>query len=670
MASPILAILYAFITLTYLLGVKGPDGIVRPVWMAIPVGITTLYFAGLAFSVRRFRYNQEKEDFWIGVSVLVMIANVTGPYAVNATNWTNYQFLFITVGVGALVSHLRWYLFLMGANIVAVLVTTYVGGSNDTDWALLLSTCTIASIVSSLLVVMRRAAVKRVHALTLDADRKRQVAEEALAVAERAQADLQQLVAKAPDAVLIIIDDTIHYANETFLNCVRRKEEDVLQRSLRELTQAGGLETNRSSRLSFARADGETVILEFSEATNIQQGGKEAQLFIGRDVSAADSDLQAKLQLSDRMAAIGVLAAGVAHEINNPLAYVLGNLSALEEDAETFVRGMSDEAKGDFAELVADSLHGARRVAAIIKDLNSIARTETEETKANVNQALQSSIRIAQPHLTQKSALLIEIQDVPNVACNQARLSQICLNLIINAAHSLLDNSLPDSRDNQITIRCNLAPRDEGVLIEIEDTGCGMNADTQRRLFEPFFTTKAVGEGTGLGLYYCMNEVEKCGGELSFTSEVGKGTCFRITLPFFQAPQIETIHRPIVKMTKGMRILIIDDDVLVCRALQRLLRGNETIVLNSATEAMHRIQTDIFDVIFCDLMMPEMTGDQLYWKSEKLLPGIGKKFIFITGGAFTPETEEFLGSVPAQVVMKPFGKNSLQQALVDVTQAA
>ncbi len=633
--------------------------------MAIPVGVTTFYFAALAFSVRRFRYTQEKEDFWIAVSVLVMIANVTGPYAVSATTWTNYHFLFIMLGVGALVSHLNWYLVLMGVNTVAVLVATYIGEGNNTEWALLLSTCTIASIVSGLLVVMRRAAVKRVHALTLDADRKRQVAEEALAVAERAQADLQQLVAKAPDAVLIIIDDTIHYANETFLNCVRRKEEDVLQRSLSELTQAGRLETNRSSRLSFARADGETVILEFSEATNIQQGGKEAQLFIGRDVSAADSDLQAKLQLSDRMAAIGVLAAGVAHEINNPLAYVLGNLSALEDDAETFVQGMSDEAKGDFAELVADSLHGARRVAAIIKDLNSIARTETEDTKANVDQALQSSIRIAQPHLTQNSELLIEIQDVPNVACNQARLSQICLNLIINAAHSL-----PDSRENQITIRCSRAPRDEGVLIEIEDTGCGMNADTQRRLFEPFYTTKAVGEGTGLGLYYCMNEVEKCGGELSFTSEVGKGTCFRIILPFFQAPQIEAIHRPVVKMTKGMRILIIDDDVLVCRALQRLLRGNETIVLNSATEAMHRIQTDIFDVIFCDLMMPEMTGDQLYWKSEELLPGIGKKFIFITGGAFTPETEEFLGSVPAQVVMKPFGKNSLQQALVDVTQAA
>ncbi|MBL4637499.1 MAG: response regulator [Kofleriaceae bacterium] len=665
MASPILAILYAFITLTYLMGVKGPDGIIHPLWMAIPVGITTLYFGGLAFSVRRFRYSQKKEDLWIGVSVLVMIANVTGPYSVNATNWNNYHFLFIILGMGAVVSHLNWYLFLMGANIVAVLVTTYVGQGNDTDWALLLSTCTIASIVSGLMVVMRRAAVERVHALTLDSDRKRQVAEEALAVAERAQADLQQLVAKAPDAVLIIIDDTIHYANETFLNCVRRKQEDVLQRSLSELTRAGRLETNRSSRLSFARADGETVILEFSEATNIQQEGKEAQLFIGRDVSAADSDLQAKLQLSDRMAAIGVLAAGVAHEINNPLAYVLGNLSALQDDSDKFVQGMTAEAKGEFVELVADSLHGAHRVAAIVKDLNSIARTETEESKANVEQALQSSIRIAQPHLTRNSRLLIEIQDVPDVACNQARLSQICLNLIINAAHSL-----PDSRDNKITIRCNLAPRGEGVLIEIEDTGCGMSAETQRRLFEPFFTTKAVGEGTGLGLYYCMNEVEKCGGELNFTSEVGKGTCFRIVLPFFQASQIEKIRRPIVKMTKGMRILIIDDDVLVCRALQRLLRGNDTIVLNSATEAMQRIQTDIFDVIFCDLMMPGMTGDKLYWKSEELLPGIGKKFIFITGGAFTPGTEQFLGSVPALVVMKPFGKNSLQQALLAVTQAA
>jgi len=658
-AAPLLVVLYIFFSVSYLLGAESPTGEPLPRWLAAITGPTALYFAALTLSIRTRRYEQNEEDLWIGISTLLLIVNVTIFYAVAPADWASYNYVFVMLGIGTVVSSRGWFLALMAATLCAQSVTTLATvGLATANWSAIATTSGPGALIATFLFIVRRAAIMRVHALTLEADRKRIVAEEALGGARRARADLQQLVERAPDAVLILVDNTIRYANQNFLDCLRLDESKVVGVDLSTLTYAGSLEDHGTSRLSFRRADGETVILEFSEATNIEQEGAEAQLRIGRDVSAADSDLQAKLQLSDRMAAIGVLALGVAHEINNPLAYVLGNLSAIEDESEKFAHHMSPETSDEFAELITDALHGARRVATIVKDLSSIARTEETNMEADVPAALDSSIRIAQPHLTHNSQLIVEIADVQPAACNQARLSQIFLNLIINAAQSLEEN-----KKNSITIRCKEEAFPPRIVVEIEDTGSGMNADTQRRLFEPFYTTKAVGQGTGLGLYFCMNEIEKVGGELSFTSEEGVGTCFTIRLPLFASKGKRAATSPKAHTSRGLQILVIDDDPMVCKALERLLRGNETTVVSDANQGLALLIDEHFDVIFCDMMMPGMTGDLLYAKAAAALPGVGEKFIFITGGAFTPETEQFLDSVPGQVVLKPFGRNSLQAAL-------
>ena len=657
-SAPLLVVLYLFFTVSYLVGANSPSGEPLPRWMAAVTGATTAYFVWLTISVRSKRYEQHAENLWIGISTLLLIVNVTVLYSVEPADWTSYNYVFVMLGIGSVVSSRAWFLVLMGATLGSEAVTTLATVGVAANWSAIGTASGVGAIVSTFLFEIRRAAVIRVHVLTLEADRKRIVAEEALSVARRARADLQQLVERAPDSVLILIDNRIHYANQNFLDCLRLDESSVVGVELSALTCAGALDDHGTSRLSLRRADGETVILEFSEATNIEQEGAEAQLRIGRDVSAADSDLQAKLQLSDRMAAIGVLASGVAHEINNPLAYVLGNLSSLNEDSEKFSRNMPTETRVEFADLVADALHGAKRVATIVQDLSSIARTEETSMEADVAAAIDSSIRIAQPHLTHNSQLIVDIAEVPPAACNQARLSQIILNLIVNAAQSLQEN-----KKNSIAIRCRAETGPPCIVVEIEDTGAGMNADTQRRLFEPFYTTKAVGKGTGLGLYFCMNEIEKVGGELSFTSEIGVGTCFTIRLPLFVAKQEQVVRPARAKTTNGLQVLIIDDDPMVCKALERLLRGNDTTVVQNAKQGLTLVASRHFDVIFCDMMMPGMTGDVLYEKAEAADPGIGKKFIFITGGAFTPETERFLNSVPGQVVLKPFGLNSLQAAL-------
>lgn len=437
----------------------------------------------------------------------------------------------------------------------------------------------------------------------------------------------------------------------------------MLGKALSEFVIDGEISSSGGARLTFRRSDGEAVILDFSQASEVTHDEQAAILLMGRDVTEEDQDLHARIQLADRMAAIGVLATGVAHEINNPLAYVIGNLSILQDELELLLGSVGMEESRDISELIEESLHGAKRVATIVRDLNSIARFERENERANLAEVLQSSIRIAQPHLQHRSKVIVDIDEVPEVAADPARLSQVFLNLIINAAHSFEDTENILGTSNCITIQCR--EDDYGnVVVEVTDTGKGMSEETKRRLFEPFYTTKEVGKGTGLGLYYCMNEITKCGGELDFQSEVGRGTTFRISLPSFDGPKLLPNPSPTnPKSLKGLNILIIDDEPLVCRTLERMLRGNTLSVATNADDAMAKLSDSNFDVIFCDLMMPKRTGPELFATAEKERPGIGNHFIFITGGAFTPESERFIKERAEQVILKPFKRQNLEQAI-------
>jgi signal transduction histidine kinase len=360
----------------------------------------------------------------------------------------------------------------------------------------------------------------------------------------------------------------------------------------------------------------------------------------------------AQLAISERMASAGMLASGVAHEINNPLAIVSSNLDFVT----TLLKKPAAEI--DLRELdgpLQDAREAVDRIRRIVCDVKLFARPQDDERAAvDVRAVVESSIRMAGNEIRHR-AHLVEIHgDIPLVDSNDARLGQILLNLLVNAAQAM-----PDGRAsaNEIRVTTKMADSADHVVIEISDTGMGIPKEILPRIFDPFFTTKAVGVGTGLGLALCHRMVTDLGGEITVESEVGKGTRFRVTLPIaISKPQKVA---PLVLAEEPIRrakVLIIDDELLIGRVLKRSLGAfHDMTVLTSGVEALAQIASgERFDVIFSDLMMPEISGMDLFRELSKVAPDQAKRMVFVTGDAFTEQARAFLDDIPNPCLDKPF----------------
>jgi signal transduction histidine kinase len=379
-------------------------------------------------------------------------------------------------------------------------------------------------------------------------------------------------------------------------------------------------------------------------------------LAVGREVReaavrAAQKRMGEQLAISERMASAGMLAAGVAHEINNPLAVVMANLD--------FVTGLLARLPRDPSLMEADGpLKDARdavdRIRRIVRDVKLFSRPHDEERGAvDVKSVIESSIRMAWNEIRHRASLTRDYGDVPMVESHEARLGQIVLNLLVNAAQAM-----PEGRASQNEIRVATRMADSGhVVIEVRDSGMGIPREILDRIFDPFFTTKPVGVGTGLGLSLCHRMVSDLGGAIAVESEVGKGTVFRVTLPVATSARRASVPTTTVEepVRRG-RILVIDDEVAIRRALARSLgRHHDVVAVADGNEALARIASgERFDVILSDLLMPEVTGMEIYERLAVDTPNEAKKMVFLTGGAFTDRAREFLERVPNPRIEKPF----------------
>jgi signal transduction histidine kinase len=259
-------------------------------------------------------------------------------------------------------------------------------------------------------------------------------------------------------------------------------------------------------------------------------------------------DAQQQLLQSEKMAAIGQLAAGVAHEINNPVGFVNSNLGTLKayvtqllniigayeggnpDDIATARKAADIEfLREDLPSLVAESQEGLNRVTKIVKDLKDFSHVDHAEAHqaCDLNAGLESTLNVVWNELKYKAEVIRELGDIPPVNCVPAQINQVFMNLLVNAAQAI-------EQQGKIFVRSGM--ENQHVWFEIEDTGTGMSEEVRNRIFEPFFTTKPVGKGTGLGLSISYDIiVKKHGGRMDVTSSPGKGTCFRIWLPL-QAP--------------------------------------------------------------------------------------------------------------------------------------
>ena len=387
----------------------------------------------------------------------------------------------------------------------------------------------------------------------------------------------------------------------------------------------------------------------------VRHGGKViAVVVVARDVTER-KQAEVQLMLADRMASVGTLAAGVAHEINNPLAAVIANLDmALEDVMELGARAALPK---DLVDELRDARTAADRVREIVRDLKIFSRAEEERHgPVDVKRVLESTLRMAWNELRHRAKVVRSCPDVPLVDANESRLGQVFLNLIINAAHAI-----PEGKYETNEIRIGTSRDAAGnVVVSIGDTGTGIPPELHSRLFTPFFTTKPAGVGTGLGLAISHKIISAYGGSISFDSTVGKGTEFRVTLPVAGASdQDRTTRLPkIITASAGRRgaVLVIDDEESLGLAIKRFLTAHHDVTaVTGARAALALLDAGRrYDVIFCDLMMPQVTGMELHAEMTTRFPDQIDRMVFVTGGAFTPAAREFLDNVHNRRVEKPF----------------
>jgi two-component system cell cycle sensor histidine kinase/response regulator CckA len=401
---------------------------------------------------------------------------------------------------------------------------------------------------------------------------------------------------------------------------------------------------------------GTTVSAEISTGL-LELDGAPVAIVILRDVSDR-RQLRERLVTTERLVSLGTLAAGVAHEINNPLAVVLWNLELLRD--ELAAAGAGAETRT----MVAEAMDAGERVRGIVADMRTLSRTPGHRNGAvDIVRVVDRAVQIAGGTIKHRARIVRDYQTVPTVLADEARLVQVVINLLTNAA-----DAIPAERgQGTITVGTRVDAGGD-VVAWVRDDGVGIPAELQARVFDPFFTTKEVGVGTGLGLSISHNLVTSMQGRLLIDSEPGRGTTVSVVL--HPAPSAAPGKRvseppPRVRARSRARILIVDDEPAIGAVASRLLgRVHDVVAVASGKAALARLDDgERFDLVLCDLLMPEMTGLDLHARLRADYPDQAARVVFMTGGV-GQESRDAAARLSATVLDKPLSARILA-AFVD-----
>ncbi len=417
------------------------------------------------------------------------------------------------------------------------------------------------------------------------------------------------------------------------------------------------------SEVTERRRDGSPLELDV-HGIPMQYQGKPHVLTIARDItekkrSAEELTRQREaLYQREKLAALGSLLAGVAHELNNPLSVVVARAVLLEE-------------RGDSATQVAalKIRTAAERCARIVRTFLAMARQQQPERgPVAVNEVVSAALDIAS-YAIRTSSIEVALDlgaDIPPILADADQLHQVLLNLIINAQQSLQDR--PAMRRIRVTTWFDSAA--DVVCIEVADNGPGIPEHLRARVFEPYFTTKPTGVGTGVGLAVSLGIVEAHGGTIRVDCPVDGGAAFTITLPVGAVEAGDADAEPLPKHDASRRtILVVDDEPEIRDALAEILESDEhrVVTANSGREALERMAVQRFDVILTDIRMPDLDGRALYREIERRWPGQIGRVVFVTGDTLATALREFVDESGRPVIEKPFLPTEVRRVVAEVS---
>ncbi len=395
------------------------------------------------------------------------------------------------------------------------------------------------------------------------------------------------------------------------------------------------------------------------------------------DVSAEHAARTRLVQL-DRLSTLGTLAAGVAHEINNPAAFITLAVDMLARILRGPQVRMDPGPASSAADLLRELRESIHRITEITKDLRLFAGASSagsgRRALIDVNRSVESAISLTRGQITERAEIALRLSDVPPVLMDEGRLGQVIVNLLVNAAQAIpKPSSRHESRAHAITVET----RSDGrvVHIEVRDTGSGISPEVLPRIWTPFFTTKSPEVGTGLGLSISREIIERAGGRIRVESPVAgedppRGTRFVITLPVEGRTEVITpVTSPTPRLvSERVRVLVVEDEAPLARALaQQLGRVHEIRVAENADAALRLLaQGDRFEAVLCDIRMPGMSGDAFYGRVSELYPALARGFIFMTGVGFGADVERFLATSGRPLLEKPFKTEDALAAIAEV----
>jgi len=381
--------------------------------------------------------------------------------------------------------------------------------------------------------------------------------------------------------------------------------------------------------------------------------------------------LQEQLLQSEKMSAIGQLIAGVAHDLNNPLASVVGFSDLLGEAADVPPR---------LAEPLAVIRQEAERASAIVRNLLSFARRqEGERQLQSIRPILESTHQLLKNQLL---AARIELTltfepGLPEVEVHANQIKQVFVNIINNAAHAIASTRAREG-GGRIEIATKCEP--DGLSVNISDNGPGIPEAVAQRVFEPFFSTKSEGEGTGLGLSISLGIVKEHGGNISVNpggAGSGRGATFTVELPTGVRAErsplargAETEPAP-AERHERLRVLVVDDEPHILHYMQATLEswGHEVVLAHDGSQALKRALMQPFDLIICDLRMPRLGGREMFHTLARMHPTVADRIIFATGDTVRGDTLQFLEELGRPFLQKPFKLDALRRVLAGVEKA-